>query len=249
MIRRTMDATFLNRVANDPAVRPYVGGHGTLDLSPILALADNVVVENEFGGFVGVKIAPAVYECHSLFLPEGRGPKAVTACQQALRYLFVQTDCMEVVTKCPHENRASLGLARRMGFIHQFQCEKSWPSVSGELTGCDYLSLSFAKWCQMDTEVESGGKWFHQRLEELTSSASKPLPEHFEEAAHNRAVGASVLMFRAGNPIKAANTYNQWARFAGYPVITLKSVNPVIIDMDQVVVSLNDNDLSVLLCR
>jgi hypothetical protein len=249
LLKRTMDAAFLNTVANHPDVRPALGGMGDLDQSPLLANPENVALEGEHGGFVAVKLAPGLYECHSMFLPEGRGAAAQAAMAEGLRYLFAQTDCGQVVTKCPENNGAAKGAARAMGFSPMFKLEKAWPVEDGEPVGIEVVTLTMHKWVSRDAEVEATGKWFHQRLEELTEAAGKPIPEHFEDPAHNRAVGAACLMFQAGNPGKAQAFYNLWARIAGYPQIRIMSFNPVIVDMDQVVVSVNGDDMEVLLCR
>lgn len=243
-LKRTMDAAFLNSVANHPDVRPALGGEGPLDLSGIMANPENVALQGEGGGFVGVKIEPGVYECHSMFLPEARGPVAFDAMKEGLRYLFVQTDCLQVVTKCPDNNKAASGAARAMGFSPMFRLEKAWAIEGGEKVGVEVKALTFAKWLSKDEAVEAKGKWFHERLEQVAA-----IPEHFEDEAHNRAVGASVLMFEAGNPIKAQASYNLWAKIAGFPVIKLISLNPVIVDMDQVVVGIARDDMEVLQCR
>lgn len=239
-----MDATFLNGVANNPAVRPMLGGVGELELSSYLADPNNVALQGAFGGFIAVKLEAGVYECHSMFLPEGRGKHAYEAMTEGLRYLFVQTDCIEVVTKCPKGNMAALGAARNMGFTLRFTLEQGWALPDGLRGAVDCMGLTFAKWLTRDAEVEAKGKWFHQRLEELAA-----IPEHFEEPSHNRAVGASCLMFDAGNPVKAQASYNLWAKFAGFPQIRLLSLNPVIIDMDQVIVSIGKDDMEILQCR
>lgn len=243
---RTMDATFLNSVANHPEVRPWLGGVGPIDLSPLLADPTNVGMQYEYGGFVGHKLESGIYECHSMFLPEGRGEFAHAAMVAGLRYLFTKTDCMEVVTKAPDGNKAAFGAARAMGFATAFHLDKGWVDDKGERAGVTMMKLLFSKWVEKDPEVESFGRWFHERLEELTDNK---IPVHYDEPAHNRAVGASVMMFRAGNPIKAVTTYNQWAKFAQFPGIKMLAINPVILDMDQVIVELTTDDMEVLKCR
>lgn len=249
MLKRTMDAAFLNEVANNPDVRPFLGGSGTLDLTPQINDPANIALVGEFGGFIVMRLGPGLYECHSIFLPDGRGQKAVEASEQGLRYCFTQTDCTEMVTKVPEGNAAALGLTRHMGFTKSFQCAQTWPLEDGTRGGCGYFTLAFAKWAQRDAECLRAGQWFHNRLEELTAEYGKTIPAHFEETAHNCAVGASVLMFRAGNSMKAVNTYNTWAAIAMFPPISLKSLTPVILDMDQVIVTMNGNDMEILSCR
>jgi hypothetical protein len=243
-----MDASFLNSVANNPEVRPHLGGNGALDLSGFTSNPANVALQCDHGGFVAVKLEHGVYECHSMFLPEGRGAVAKEAMAEGLRYLFAATDCLEVVTKAPEGNRAAFGAARGMGFVTAFHLERGWPVEDGQRVGVDCMRLPLSRWIEKDEQVEAKGKWFHDRLEELTAEIGKTIPAHYEEPAHNRAVGASVLMFQAGNSVKAAASYNLWAKFAGFPVIRLLSLNPVIVDMDQVVVGIADNDMEILKC-
>jgi hypothetical protein len=248
MLKRTMDASFLNSIANNPEVRPHLGGNGPLDLSGFLRNPENVGLQGEHGGFVVTKLEHGVYECHSMFLPEARGIGTKEAMTEGLRYMFVNTDCIEIVTKAPQGNKAAFGAARGMGFVTSFHLDQGWPVEDGQRIGMDCMRLPLSKWIERDPTTEEKGKWFHDRLEELTTAIGKTIPAHYDEPAHNRAVGASVLMFQAGNTVKAAASYNLWAKIAGFPVIRLLSLNPVIVDMDQVVVGIADNDMEVLSC-
>lgn len=49
MITETRNATFLNKVANDPDVRPWLLGEGELDLGPLLADPANYGLQCEAG--------------------------------------------------------------------------------------------------------------------------------------------------------------------------------------------------------
>lgn len=249
MLKRTMDAAFLNAIANSPEVRPSLGGQGPLDLGPVLANVNNVGMVNEHGGFVGIKLDAGLYECHSIFTPEGRGAQVLEATREGLRYLFAATDCIEVQTKCPKSNPAALGLARAAGFSKLFERENAWTSEGAERCGVDYFAITFAKWRERDTVVASKGIWFHTRLEELTAAIGKTIPVHEDDPAHNRAVGAAVLMLEAGNPVKGINLYNRWGAFTGYPAAKLISISPPIIDMNEAVVAVSNGDMEVLQCR
>lgn len=247
-LKRTMDATFLNVIANAPEVRPWLGGVGTLDLSGILANANNVALVNDHGGFVGVKLDAGLYECHSIFAPEGRGADVLEGTRQGLRYLFAATDCVEVQTKCPKSNPAATGLARAAGFSKLFERANAWTMEGGERCGVDYYGITFAKWRAQDGVVAERGVWFHERLEELTAAIGKKIPVHEDDHAHNRAVGAAVLMLEAGNSVKAIGLYNRWAALTGYPPASLISVVPPIIDMNEAVVAVSHGDMEVLAC-
>lgn len=247
ILKRTMDAAFLNSVANHPDVRPWLGGAGQIDLGRVIANPANVALAGRHGGFLGMKVQDGIYECHSLFLPEGRGAFAREAAAAGLRYLFAVTDCMEVVTKCPANNAATLGLARTMGFVAMFERQKAWLTGDESKVDVAYMALSYWKWLARDEQVLARGKWFHTRLEQLTGEMGVTIPVHAEDAAHERAVGACVLMLEAGNPAKAVEAYNRWARVAGqYSEIRLISLNPVIIETDGVLLALKGSDMDVL---
>lgn len=236
MIRRTMSAAFLNEVANHPDVRPLIGGDGALDLTEALGNPQNVALVNDEGGFVYLAQGGGAYEVHSLFLP-GR-TTAVDAARASLRYMFTATDCLEVITKVSIGNRAAKGLTLACGFDKVFSRD-----------GSEFFSLPFARWRARDGEIAAAGHWFHEELEAAKAAAGSPLPTHDDDEAHDRAVGASVLMARAGNPLKAADTYNAWARFAGYQPIRLINLSPPIFDVVDAVIQIQPDAMEVLLCR
>lgn len=249
-LRRTMDARLLNAVANSPEVRPWVGG-GTepLDLTQLIGNPNNFAFQFEHGGFLVTKLDGGTYECHSLVMPEGRGSPALEAIREGLRFMFSATDALEIVTKVPAGNGAALGMARSAGFSKIFEREKAWDNPDGTKVGCDYFSLTFNKWRQRDQVVAERGVWFHERLESEIAKAGATVPLHDEDIAHNRAVGAAVLMFLAANPLKAVALYNRWAAFAGYQTIRLVSVTPPVVDMGDVVFAVRNGDMEMLRCR
>lgn len=245
-MQRTIDASRLNEIANNPAIRPALGPGNGLDFSGLLNNVDNVGLIAESGGFVVEKIDQfGLYECHSMFLPGGE-TVPVNAAHEALRYLFIETDCSEIITKLPQLNTAAKGLARAVGFRTMFERDDAFQYQTGERCAVSYASLPYARWVATAPGLEEHGKWFHVRLEQLTDGR---IPEHKEESLHNRLVGAAVLMFRVRNSLKGAAFYNRWAHFAEYEQIRLISINPTIIDMGAVVVQVSWDDMEVLQCR
>jgi hypothetical protein len=243
-ISRTLDPTFLNRVVNDPTVRIWLGGTGEIDLTGIVTNPANICLQGEYGGFILIKHEPGIYESHSQFLPEGRGREAVRLMRDGFRYLFTRTDCIEVQTKIPQANSAAVGLARLAGFDPIFSRKGVWD-------GDDvvYGSLTLDRWLARDGEIASYGRWFHDRLDAGKAEAGSERPSHEDEDCHDRAVGAAMLMCRAGNTRKAVWTYNRWARLAGYQTIELISEVPPVLDVRDAVVEVRGDDMEVLLCR
>lgn len=238
MIRRTFDAGFLNGVANDPEVFPWTGAAEAIELGAILVDPANIGLEAEHGGWVLVCLEPGVYELHTLFLPEGRGKVYFAQAREALRYVFVETDATELVTKVPDQNAGARMAAALVGFKERFRRETAWADGSG----VSYQGLTIEDWRQRDAEALKAGQWFHRRLDELIEHDAHP-----QDEAHDRAVGCAVLMARAGALSKGIAFYNRWARFAGY--VEARQIGPNIVDFVEAIVAVRGQDMSVLLHR
>lgn len=238
-MRRTLDATFLNEVANHPEVFPWIGSaQDSVDLTPTISNPANIALEADGGGWVLIRLEPGVYELHTLFLPEGRGRAYFAQAREAIRYVFVNTDATEILTKCPDSNKAAGMAAGVIGFKERFRREGVWADGAG----ISFRSLTIEDWRERDAECLSAGRWFHAKLDSLI--AHEPHPE---DIAHNRAVGASVLMARVGAVSKAVAFYNRWARFAGYQEAVQLGLNMV--DFAEAVIEIKGQDMAVLLQR
>lgn len=252
-LTRTMDATALNAVANHPDVRPWLGGEGPLDLNGAAQNPNNVVLVTEGGGFLLIKHEPGIYEVHTLFLPEARGPQLMGLVAEGLRFMFSATDCSQIQTKVPDGNLAAMRLAVAAGFQPMFRRDVAFTDPAGTVVGMEYLSLAFDRWRENDATLEGEGAAFHEALEAARLAAGAEWPDHPKDPAHDRAAGAASLMAKAGNCRKAVWLYNGWARLAGYPLITLASENPPVIDMSvgdiRAIVQASPSGMEVLLCR
>lgn len=239
MIRRTLDPAFLNAVANHPEVFPWLGASGDeIDIAPLVENPQNIAISAQHGGWILVRLEPGVYELHTMFLPEGRGKAYLSASKEAMRYLFACTDATEILTKCPDNNGAARMAAATAGFKERFRRDGAW--IDG--SGVSYQGLTIEDWRERDSEVLKAGQWFHERLDALIDHEPHP-----EDTAHNRAVGAAVLMARAGALSKGVAFYNRWARFAGY--IEAQQISASAVDFGEAVVELINNDMSVLVHR
>jgi len=245
-LRRTLDASFLNGIANHPAVRPFIGATaaGALDLSAFLDHPLNVALVFEHGAFAFEHHEPGRYEVHTFILPEGRGAGVVPASLAAARWMFTHTDAVEILTKVPEPNKPADIMCRRVGFAPLFRREAAWEDGSA----ITYFALSLDTWRHRDDETLSAGRAFHEALERAKAEAGSRLPTHPEDDAHDRAVGASLLMARAGNARKAVHLYNRWARFAGYAPGALLSDAPATFDVGDAIVAFTP-ELEILKCR
>lgn len=248
--RRVLNADRINQIANDPSVRPWMGGEGELDLSAAVGDSANITfLSNEDNGaYLCHKTGDGVYEVHSMFLPSGRGGYAVDCMREALRFMFCATDCVELRTRIPDNNEMAKGIGKVAGFQEIFRRDNYWPSPEG-LIGCSHQSMSLDVWRGRDTDIRQHGELFHEKLEAAKIEMGSPLPVHDEDEAHDRAVGASMLMALNGNPRKAVWAYNRWAIFAGYAPISLLSDAPVLVDVVDAIVAPKGGEMEIVLCR
>lgn len=240
MIRRTFDPTELNSVANHPEVRPWLGGEGELDLTSLVMNPQNFTLMGSGGGFLLQRHDAGVYEVHSQFRP---GTDAMASMREGLDYMFCRTDCERLVTQVPDDNRSAKGLAVAAGFRGEFHRKGAFRGPTW------FYSLTIEQWISHTPALEKDGEWFHRQLEEAKELAGSSLPVHDHDPAHERAVGAAVRMFCAGNHHKAVKFYNRWAQFAGYAPIALVSTQPAVVDVKDAVVGFSDEKMEVLLCR
>lgn len=249
-VSRTVNAALLNRVANDPAVRPWlsceemgVPADAPIDLSEAIRDLSNVALVTNGGGFLLHARGGGDYEVHSMFLPEARSG-TVAAMRAGMDYMFTRTDCQKLITKVPDDNKAAANLAAAGGFKPVFRREAVWNGG-----GVSYQALTIDDWAMANAGLEADGEWFHRKLEEAKKAAGSELPIHGHDEAHERAVGAAVRMIRAGNVAKGVAFYNRWARLAGCPEIGLLSMTPVVLDVVDAVIELRDGDMEILTCR
>ncbi|HKS71094.1 MAG TPA: hypothetical protein VJQ45_11765 [Ktedonobacterales bacterium] len=249
LVRRSFDAAFFSRVANDPSVRPWLGGaSGADDASPLdfSSLLENpavVALQAEGGGWVFVPILPGSYEVHTLFLPEGRGAKHMRAAREGFRYMFAETDCLEILTKCPDDNGPARHASSLLGFRERFRREAAWkPGV-----GISYRAFTLDDWTARDAECLRWGRTFHQALEAAKDLHPAPRPAHVDDEAHDRAVGASILMALASQADKAEGAFNRWAAFAGYAPV--RRLSPTLWDVGDGIVELREGELRVAMVR
>jgi len=236
-MKRTIDPTIINKVANHKEVRPFLMGEGKFDVTEFLEDTRNFAFVNDEGGFVLENKGQGVYEVHTMFLPKHKS-NIVECAKESMEYMFTRTDCNTLLTQVPDTNKAALNLTNAVGF-------KPW-FPRGNIT---YYRIDLRDWIQSTEELEHEGDWFHQQLEDAKFKQDSTLATHPPDPAHDRAVGAAVKMIKAGNPFKAIDTYNEWATFAGYMPVKLLSVNPITVDVLDAVVELDNGHMEILKCR
>lgn len=237
-MNRTFTAAALNRIANHPDVRPWVGGEGEIDLSAAVSDEANYTLTFEGGGFVYIGLGNGLYEVHSLSLQDAQG--VPQAARESLDWMFSRTDCVEVMTKVPAPNKGALGLVRICGFDRLYERKGVW--TGGE--DVSFWQLTLDRWAQRSQGALQTGKAFHDLLEQAQGHENHP-----EDDAHDHAAGAASLMFQHGQMQKACWYYNKWCAVSGYRTISLLSLDPPVMDIETHTIGLKDGALEVLECR
>lgn len=242
MIRRTMNATLFNEVCNHPEVRPWLGGEGVLDVTPLLGNPGNYGLFGEGGGFILEARPAASYEVHSQFVPEGR-KHSFEAMRAGMDYMFTRTNALQLTTFLPDNNPAARGLALKGGFREWFRRETT-PLGPGAQARID-----IDDWIANAPELETDGERFHDALEAAKTQAGSSLPVHAHDAIHERYVGAAYRMFSRGQCQKGQAIYNRFAANSGYAPIRLLSEAPPVVDAVDAIVGLENGEIEVLQCR
>jgi hypothetical protein len=226
VIERTYNPDFINSVINDPSVRDGAEVKGIGDVSEIIRSLNNYVLVSEFGGFVGIKKMAGLYECHTQFLPEGRGEHAVRAARESLRYMFCWTDCERIITKVHADNRPA------QLFAAQFFKKR------GRTGDHFYYSLDVDDWIAKDPGCQMAGEEFHRLIGDKKG--------HDDDATHDCFAGYAWLAAKTGNIYKAQLQYNRWAVMAGYEPIIILSERPLVVSIGSMQIAMNQESITCL---
>lgn len=250
-IVREFHAKRIDPILNDPSVLPFVSLRDSpkpLALQPLLNDPRNVLLMHEsgLGGVLAHWQEPGIYDIHIQFLPDVRGQVALQCVQEALAYMFLQTDCMELLTKVPERNASARGMCELVEAKYEFTA-----GLFGN-QAIEHWALRYPEWLWQDgvqqKELEARGSEFHEVLEEKLAAAGVQHVQHPASPAHDRAVGATYSMILAGQLDKGVALYLRWSRAAGYAPITILSrpPAPIILDIEDCVLYLEPPDFHIL---
>ncbi len=128
MLTPETDAIRINRLVNDPSIKPYVCGQisGVLDVTILVNNPKNIFFCGEHGGCGFIWMEEGQYELHSFVLPEGRGRWARDNFRLCLEWIWANTGATQIVTLCPQNNRPAIGAARICGFTKYATIPDAW---------------------------------------------------------------------------------------------------------------------------
>lgn len=250
MVKRTYDALAVNAILNHPGVFPFISVPGieNIDAAAIIADEHNIALMANGGCFILIFHEPGVYEIHTNFLPEARGRNAIRAAEGSVQWMFLNTDCMSIVTQVPEANRAARWLCAKSGFELEFERKAVWPTSDG-LSDLSYWALRYDGWIKRSLRMMETGKFFLEKLDEEFVRLQLDIRSSLEDC-YCLHVGALFAMALCKQFEKGIALYNRWARFSGYGRASLISRAPILIDLSGVIVQLTDDwNLKVIKCR
>jgi hypothetical protein len=147
---RTFDADLVSSLINHPTILPWVSfpGQSEIDLTDHVMDDRNYALKADAGVFFLHCIAPGIYEAHSLFLPEGRGHAAKQAAIAGMAYMFGDTDCEEILARCPKGNLAVLVFTRSLKFEFLSNEPEAWPTAAG-LVDQKWFRMTRDRWSSL----------------------------------------------------------------------------------------------------
>lgn len=221
------DKDLIESICNNPLLRVWTACDGAplCDATKYLTAPSFTVVDDR-GCFLAFNIAPGAYVIHTNLLPHCRGAEALKAFDDALKVAFIQTDATELLTMVPKMMPHARYMARKAGFVHQFDRWGIWPA-GGIRHDMGFYRLQLSDWIATGVLKESG-EAYHQRLHHELGAKDHP-----DDPVHDAYVGAAIEMVKAKNLSKAVQTYNKWAAFALYKQIKVVSYDPLLIDIGQ----------------
>jgi hypothetical protein len=254
LIRREFDPAPVNRILNDPGVFPLISVPGLekFDIAPQIGNPANYFLVVDGGCIIFTPDLPGsgLYEVHTNFLPSRRGRHALRASLEAYRWMFLRTDCMMLQTRVPAFNKAAALFCRMVGA--SLWCERmaAWPSEAGP-ADVKFYTLSYMDWLRRNAApMIEAGRRFHDRLIFERERLGHPQPQgHPDEECHDLHAGICAEMIYGGQPEKAVQLYNRWARFVGYGQIAVLQLSPLVIDIGDCVLLVADGTFRVITCR
>lgn len=112
MIRRVYDASEIDYLLNDPAIRPTIGGEGPLSVHELIADERNVFLVEGDNGAAFLWRGPGVFEGHGFF--KARGREALRIGRRMLGSMEGQACLLWGTT--PVELKAARWFNRQIGF-------------------------------------------------------------------------------------------------------------------------------------
>ena len=241
---RTLNSNIINEIANHEDVRFWLAYNDeVIDLGHLVSNINNYcfLTDEQDGGYILVNHGKGHYVAHTLAKPSARGKPMYQLMQDGFRFLFTNTDCIEISTLVPDGNKKALHWANIAGFKPTFRREEFFPQ-NNQMIGGQFFTMTYQDWVLNCEHLSQIGEDFHEKIETAFGHFNHPY-----DAVHDKFVGATILGCRAGNITKAIEQYNKWALLAGYLPVQILNNTPPTIYMGTAIIQIGqENELEIL---
>ena len=143
MLRQVYDPQEMAVIINHPEVLPgsSLGLTDHFDPSPLFDNPLDVFLMDDIGGFMCFYEGDGVYDCHSFFLPEGRGKEALRVAKESIKYMFEVVKAQHLVGWTPVEKRDARMFSRMAGF-KAVGIEQHQYGLGEQFYECEKMSLT-----------------------------------------------------------------------------------------------------------
>ena len=242
-----LTAERINALVNDPDIRPWVApGNEALDLTAQIERQGNVLLMGDHGGCMFLKLLPGVYEVHTVVDGKHRGEWTNALTSACVYWMFLRTDCYEILTRVPKGHIAAKAAAEARGMRYEFTRPKEC-NFRGRQIDVAIHSFRIQDWLPTATDMIKVGRQFHVQLHAGAEALGVEDEAHADDPNHNLYVGAAVSMARFGQVGKGALLYNRWALVSRHKPIAVLGINPTKLKIDHgLVVTLGENETVVV---
>lgn len=229
----------LHEMLAEPSISPFalIGHEGKVNLAPFLADGRNIALltldgEKAEGAILFHWQEPGVYEVHTMAREGARGLAYMRAVTEALRTMFLCSDCMELYTRIPEGNLRALGLVRFVQGRREFLASDN---------KTEFYALRWPQWLwgRGGESLVERGKRFHERLEAQFAEQDRVHEAHEDNSDHDRMVGATTELILNGMVVKGITLYNRWAKLAGYAVLNVVVQNPLVLNIGDALIQVD----------
>lgn len=215
-----------------------------VDYSPLVENAANFCFLTPCGkgGYILENHGNGHYVSHTLATPSARGKPMYRLMQEGFHFLFVHADCQEISTFVADQNIAAIKWSHLAGFKPTFRREPH-PMVlfEDQPANCQFFHQTIDDWVLRTKGLKQEGEHFHDIIEAALGHENHP-----EDPIHDRYVGATMMMCKAGNALKAIPFYNKWAKLAGYTPSTILTLQPLTINIGNAILQMVNGEIDVL---
>jgi len=231
-VERQFSADRINTLVNDPRIRPWVAaGTEQLDLTAQLKRPGNILLMGAHGGVMFLRLMPGIYEAHTVVEPSARGRWTDELTEAVVEWMFLRTDCYEILTRVPQGHIGAKAAAERRGLKYEFTRPRECTFL-GEVKDVHIHSMRIQDWIPQAKHLMEAGRDFHERMHEAAALLGVMDPAHDDDPNHNLYVGVSLSMIRYGQLGKGVLYYNRWALVSRHAPVFVLNTDPIEVQID-----------------